>query len=241
LLLIYQTDGFLWNTVVPFGYLYNFSLPLAIIGALFLFSSRKTGHAAEPLLLLAWLFAAICIGIFQLADINRIHLIFIPIIFCAGAFLTWLGKQHKLSLVVMVLVYLTSFIIFYNIYQGKNYRQQANGAFYAGFLPALEFASQKGGQPICVTDNVQMPYIYVLFSEKMNPSLFMQEVRYVYPDTHSGLVQSLGRYFFGMPNCPKDTTTTYVLTSESPPENGIPYQVENFSNFHVYYPVNGTP
>jgi len=241
LLLLYQSDGMIWNVVEPFGYMYPFSISLAVIGAVLLIPSSKTNRTPEKLILLAWLAASLFIGLVQSVNINRIDLVFIPLILCIAVFMYWLGNHNRLALAVLLMVYLVSFYTFNNVYQGNAYQKDANGAFFAGLIPALDQARLEENQPICVTDHVNMPYIYVLFTEKMNPSLFIQAVKYVYPDTHSGLVLSLGRYYFGMANCPKDTTTTYILTGETPPENGITYQVENFTNFHVYYPVNQTP
>jgi flagellar biosynthesis protein FliQ len=221
--------------------MYPFSISLAVIGAVLLIPSSKTNRTPEKLILLAWLAASLFIGLVQRVNINRIDLVFIPLILCIAVFMYWLGNHNRLALAVLLMVYLVSFYTFNNVYQGNAYQKDANGAFFAGLIPALDQARLEENQPICVTDHVNMPYIYVLFTEKMNPSLFIQAVKYVYPDTHSGLVLSLGRYYFGMANCPKDTTTTYILTGETPPENGITYQVENFTNFHVYYPVNRTP
>lgn len=236
LLLVYQSDQHVWNSVEPFGYMYSFSLPLAIIGSILLFPRRDSPRISEILLVLSWLLASLTIGVFQYANINRVYLVFIPVILCIAFFLKWLGERSKVSFAAMILVYLTSFFIFTNVYHGKPYREQANQAFFPGLIPALEVAQGMGAQPICVTDNVNMPYIYAMFNEKMSPTTFFEQAEFENPGSQIGYVRSLGRYTFGLKNCIADPGTIYVLKNEKPPDNGISYRVEEFGDFRVFSP-----
>jgi hypothetical protein len=237
LLLVNQTDGMIWNDIVPFGYMYSFSIVLAIVGAVLLIPRNRLEGELERLLLLAWLAAAFCIGLVQSVSVNRLGLIFLPLILCTAACLDWLGHQSWLALAAVIGIYLISFFMFTNVYHSSEYRESADSWFFTGLIPALQQASQEGRQPICITDSVNMPYIYVLFVEKMNPTKFLQEVQYLDPDLQSGIVRSLGRYTFGVKNCPVDPATVYVLEGEKPPVNGVMYVVKNYNRFQVYSPV----
>ena len=237
LLFIVQSDGNIWNVVDPYGYLYVFSFPFAIIGAFLLFPYRKIKQFPEKLLILSWLFAALSIGFFQRVNINRICLIFIPIILCTAAFLVWLGNQHKVVLAILIGIYLLSFVSFNLGYHGVEYYKQAGEPFGVGLLPALKFASQQANNPICVTGNNRAPYIYVLFNERMAPSQYLDTIKYVYPNSISRNVISLGRYTFGLENCPIASTNVYVLFSEHPPsDNGVDFTEYDFGNYRVYMP-----
>ena len=237
LLFIVQSDGNIWNVVDPYGYLYVFSFPFAIIGAFLLFQSRKIKQFPEKLLIFSWLFAALSIGFFQRVNINRIGLIFIPIILCTAVFLIWLGKQHKVVLAILIGIYLLSFISFNLAYHGAEYYKQAGEPFGVGLLPALKFASQQDHNPICVTGNNRAPYIYVLFSERMAPSQYLDTIKYVYPNSISRNVISLGRYTFGLENCTRVSTNVYVLFSEHPPsDNSVDFTEYDFGNYQVYIP-----
>ena len=238
LLLIYQSDGLTWNVVEPFGYMYPFSISLAVIGAVLLIPSSRSNQTPEKLLMLAWLVASLFIGLVQLVNINRIDLVFIPLILCVAVFMNWLMNQNRLALAALLMVYLVSFYTFNNVYQGDAYQKDANQAFFAGLIPALDQARLEGNHPICVTDQVNMPYIYVLFTEKMDPAIFLKEVKFIDSDKIVGKVYSLGRYTFGIENCSANPLTVYVLSSEKPPDNGIVYSVRDYINYHVFSPTN---
>jgi hypothetical protein len=141
----------------------------------------------------------------------------------------------NLLLVIAICALLVGFAFFTRDYHGQQYRSKANAEFFNGLLPALDFARQEGDQPICVTKDVNMPYIYVLFSEKMNPRDYRHHIDYIEPRGRFREVRSLGRYTFGVQNCPNDVRTIYVLAGERPPGD-IHYKINNFGNFHVYSP-----
>jgi hypothetical protein len=236
-LFITQTDGNIWNVVEPYGYLYAFSFPFAIVGAYLLVKSKKVKEAPEKYLMLAWLFAALSIGVFQRANINRIGLVFIPIIFCAAVFLDWLSGKSKAALTIIIAIYIFSFIAFSITYHGQEYHKQASEPFAEGLMPALQFASQTGQNQICVTGNNRAPYIYVLFDNPQAPAQYLNSIKYIYPNSISRNVIALGRYTFGLENCSDDPTTVYVLYYEQPPSTaGVSFSEHDFGEYHVYSP-----
>lgn len=233
-----QTDGLVWNTVEPYGYFYRFTFPLAIIGAVWLVC--KSNRLPEQSLLLCWIVASLPIGILQPVNINRINLIFIPLIFCIAIFLTWLEEHLKVALIVAICAFFIGFVLFTRDYHGAAYRQEADKAFFMGLLPALDFVHQASDNdnPICVTGQVDMPYIFALFSERMNPSDYLDTVKYVNPKAPLREVRSFGRYTFGLEHCPReDRSTIYILSAEEqPPRQDIRYKVTSFNNYRVYVP-----
>ena len=236
LLFIQQTDTNVFNILDPYGYLYAFSFPMAVVGAFLLIPLQKKTIVPEKLFVLAWLLAGAVIGIAQRVNINRIALIFIPIILCTAVFLDWLGKQKKVVLGILVGIYLFSFIAFTKDYFDKPYFEASKPTFFAGLVPALNFANQQGNQSICVTNRVNNPYIFALFTAKLNPADYLKNIRYIHPELNSGPVSSVDRYTFGIANCSNDPATIYVLSIEEPPHNGIKYSVKDFMLYHVYLP-----
>jgi len=230
------SDGAVWNVVDPYGYLYSFSFPLAVVGIVLLFPFRGSGKSPEKLLILASLLAGLSVGLSQVPTTNRICLVYIPLVFCAAAFLDWLGSRRSIILATLVLIYLVSFSAFDISYHGSYYRQRASQAFFEGLIPAIQAAGGTGSQPVCVTDSINMPYVFVLFAEKPNPSTYLESIRYVDPKADFRQVQQMGRYSFGLANCPKDPNTVYLLSDEQPPQNGIHYTEETFVNYHVFIP-----
>jgi hypothetical protein len=237
LLMISQTDGNIWNVVDPFGYLYVFSFPFAIVGVYLLVKPEKPKKSPEKYLMLAWLVAALCIGVFQRANINRIGLVFIPIIFCCAVFLDWLGGRSRAALGILIAVFLFSFTVFNATYHGSEYQAQAGEPFAVGLMPALQYASQEATGPICVTGNNRAPYIYVLFNNPQPPSTYLNSIEYVYPNSISRNVVSLKRYTFGLDNCSPDPATVYVLYYEQPPStDGVSFTEKAFGEYHVFSP-----
>jgi asparagine N-glycosylation enzyme membrane subunit Stt3 len=239
-LLVIQSDGLLWNVLDPYGYFYTITFPLALTEAIFLIPTRKRAtNKAEKLLLLSWLIASVSIGVMQPANINRINLIFIPLILCISVFLVKLYKNYKHISLVAICLFLIGFIGFTLDYHGDDFRKHANELFYEGLIPALNVAKQEVDAPICVTDTVHQIYIYVLYSEKMNPADYANTIQWVdyrdpFRDTHT-----LGRYKFGLNNCPNDPKTIYVLTmKEEPPDNGLKYEIRVFTEYRVFLPRN---
>ncbi len=237
-LLINQTDGRIWNTLEQYGYFYKYSSPLWIFGIAQLLFSRRSATTPEQSLLLAWLLASFTIGILHPININRINLIFIPLILCASIAMAWVGKRSVIALIISLCVFFISFMLFTNSYHGEEYRRPANRSYFTGLIPALEFAQNVGenNDPICVTNSVNMPYIFVLFTEKINPLDYLNDIVYFEPPGQHRNVLSLGRYFFGVERCPGNPRTIFILEQEEPPNSAMGYKITHFGDYSVYQP-----
>jgi hypothetical protein len=235
-LLLKQDDGLIWNTVRPFGYFYVYTLPLAIIGGIQILLDRKSAHRMEQILLMGWITVSLLTGILQEVNVNRINLLFIPLLLCMAFPLEWLRKHLRILYFLAIFTLLIGFSFFTERYHGPDYRQQADRYFFTGLLPALEHAGRAVDQPVCVTDRVNMPYIFVLFSDKPDPATYLKTIQYDDPYSSFRKVISLGRYTFGLANCPADPRTVYVLSGEDPPANGILFSETTYGRFQVYAP-----
>ncbi len=237
-LLVTQTDGLIWNSLEPYGYFYGFTFLLAVIGILRLF--RKSAKFSEQLLILCWIAAALVVGMMQPVNINRINLIFIPLILCVASFLTWLGERQKIVFVLVICAFMMGFALFTRDYHGAAYRQKADEAFFTGLLPALDFVHQtrSDNSPICMTESVNMPYIFALFSEKINPADYLSSVKYIDAKAPFREVQSFGLYTFGLENCPQENPKTiYILFTEAQPaREDVRYKMTSFDRYRVYIP-----
>ncbi len=236
-LLILQSDGLISNTVDPYGYFYKITFPLALIGIILLVQFDKIASPAKKMFLLSWLGASFLIGIIQEPNVNRLNIIFIPIILNIAYCLFWLNNYRKFVIPTSVCLLLVGFIFFTISYHGEPYRQQINYKFNAGLFSALEFTKQFENNPICMTDKINMPYIFALFSEQSDPASYLNTIKYVDPKAPLRQVASIGRYTFGWKNCIGSRSFIYILRSdEIPPPLGDRYKFEFFDNFVVYYP-----
>lgn len=235
--LIVQTDGLIWNSLPSYGYFYVVTFPLELIGLLMLmFWKNKTGHP-ERLMALAWILGALMIGLQIEVNINRINLIFMPLILCTAILLEWLAERSQILFTVSICAFLIAFAFFIWDYFGKAYQDEIGREFSTGFLPAMNFAIQADNRPICASDKVNMPYIYALFAEKPNPLDYLNTVEYINPEAEFRQVRTFGRYTFGLQNCRLVPDTIYILREdELIPSLAASYATREFGIFNVYIP-----
>lgn len=219
-----------------YGYLYNVTFPLVLAGAV-LFQLRPDNRLQRRLLL-AWLVAALCVGLIIAPYFVHNNLIFIPLILFCAAFLEWLLNWNKTLFILSVAAFLAAFVAFTTYYHGPDYKQLADREYFTGLLSALDYARTTNANPICVTrPKINEPYIFALFSEKMAPSVGPDKIVYANADAQFREVSSVGRYFFGLENCPGNSSATYILFfNEPPPAAGKTFSVRQFGLFKVYLP-----
>jgi hypothetical protein len=139
-ILFTQHDAQIYNSLPRYGYFYRYTTPIIAIGMLFLLPWKNSKQKAEKLLLLAWIVAAFFIGVLETSIINRINLIFIPLIICAAIVVDWCCKHIKLIGGLLLVFLFIGFILFSRDYFGDAYRQQISKNFFAGILPSLQYA-----------------------------------------------------------------------------------------------------
>lgn len=238
-LLLSQNDFRARNVFPPYGYFYGVTFPLAILGVWALTRSLQQNRA-EKLLWIGWLGSAFILGMLEPVIINRINIIFIPLIGCVAYFVHWLGTRFRLAIPLAVGILLIAFAFFHYDYHADPYRLEAGKEFYTGLLPALRFAQEQTDGPICIsTYKVVQPYIFVLYTEKIPPAQVAEEIQYHQPITPLREVDKLGRYTFGLENCGQDPKSTYILFYRERPETPRNYEKSSFDYFTVYMPKNG--
>ena len=219
-----------------YGYLYNVTFPLVVAGAT-LFLLRREDRL-ERRLVLAWLAAAICVGLLIAPYLVHNNLLFMPLLLFVGVFLQWLMGWNKWVFALTLAAFLAGLVLFTAYYHGPAYKQQADREYFAGLLSALGYARSSSANPICVSrPKINEPYIFALFSEQMALSVSPDKIVYMDPEAQYREVSSVGRYFFGLENCPSDSPNTYILFfNESPPMAGKVFTVRQFDLFKVYVP-----
>ena len=232
-----QSDGFVQNTVEPYGYFYGITLPIAVLGMIILADRvGHQGHSWEAALLLAWIAAALIMALFLPVNTNQFNVVFIPIIICMALAIFWLSLRAPWVLPLSVAALIVAFAGFNLAYHGRAYREAASSEFRAGILPALRYASQTSPGPICVSA-ASGQYIYVLYLQHPSPTSYLTNMKYDDPLSPTRNVLTLGRYTFGVGNCTGSSIWTYVLSkSDNLPRLGNRYDYKFFDNYVVYYP-----
>jgi hypothetical protein len=121
------------------------------------------------------------------------------------------------------------------------YSEKLSMVFFESFGDAVSYASDQTDGTVYVTPSVNMPYIYVLFYERIDPRDFADSVVYGNPGGAFQQVSSFGRYRFqhGEPQFGETAAYVYAnseVNAEQMEHNG--YQVKRFKHYTVV--VGGT-
>ncbi|OBR67779.1 hypothetical protein A7K91_08580 [Paenibacillus oryzae] len=233
-------DGLLWNAVPPYGYLYPIAVPFILFGIAYSFQlvwrSKSIGHA----LLLSWLAAAIMVALVTEININRINIIFYPLLLFASGGIVPLWQRWRLAAMTAIISFGLFFAAF-AAYYFTTYSEKLSMVFFESFGDAVSYASDQTDGTVYVTPSVNMPYIYVLFYERIDPRDFADSVVYGNPGGAFQQVSSFGRYRFQHGEPQLGETAAYIYASgevnaEQMEQNG--YQVKRFKHYTVV--VGGT-
>jgi hypothetical protein len=235
-LLLSQNDNRIRNVFPPYGYFYGYTFPLAIAGAIWL-ARTLSPKREEKLLWFSWLIAAVILGALEPVIVNRVNVIFIPLIGLIAYFIYRLGTYSRFVLPVASVILLIAFAFFTTSYHGEQYRLEAGKEFYTGFLPALELAQKETDLPICISNyKVIMPYIFVLYTEKVPPAELVQQIHYSNPTTPFREADRLGRYTFGLDHCGENLNSAYILFRTEKLDGAKNYRKIRSDYFILYLP-----
>ena len=218
-ILLRQSDGLPWNSAGRFGLLYPISMPFALLGlaiALRQVIRARRGYRPEMLLLMN-LLAGLLLGALIRVNVNRVNIIFLPLVMLAALGLSWLdGKAGNRVLPAAAAVYTAFFVCFVGYYF-TDYRQEIRSSFSFGLEAAIETAEAEEG-PIYVSERILYPCV-LLFSQTPAEE-FRETVRYRNYPAAFLQVASFGRYVF--------------LYEEAAPEPGAVYILDNWSDLAAF-------
>jgi hypothetical protein len=235
-LLATQEDGTVYNVTAPYGVMYSslcFVLALGILLAIPYWVIRRRWPPAR-LFISLWFLACIPAGVVQEPNINRINLLLMALVVATGLALAVVDNRVRGALVLGILTLLVPFSFFTRDYFTTQ-RQLIAVDFFDGLIPALDYAkrSTRRDAEICVTGQVNMPYIYVLFSDPRDPQEHLKTVRYVDPTSPFREVTSFGRYTFGLERC--DFSQAREIVSHHDEAVAAPFvKSRSFGMFDVY-------
>lgn len=204
--MITQTDGNEYNAISSFGTIYFISFPFFIIGLFNIIKNRQFINNPNQFIFLSWLLCSIILGFTSHVNINRINIIFIPILYFTvfGFFdVENMLKPEFKKLYPTFLIGL--YIIFFGFFCGYYFfifKDEIKTNFSYGLGDAIQYAEKiKNNDTINITTNsINMPYIYVCFYNQTDPIDFRKTL--VYQDSNNGFkdVKSFGHYTFGKNN-----------------------------------------
>jgi hypothetical protein len=228
-LLVKQEDGRVWNAISGHGIIYPFGMALALVGLLVELHGPWKKRAFDPrVLMLLWLVVAVGLAAIQDGNINRVNLLWLPLVYFAAVGLRTVGRSRFL-VSGLVAVHLALFIGFASEYFGP-YRDRTAGAFYPSYGAAIRAATKAVAGKICVTNSPCFSYAFVLFYDRSDPREFAKTVVYEGEGEFQG-VKSYGRFTFGIDRCPDDTEAWILNNGDVDRFRDRAARIESFSDY----------
>ncbi len=235
-----ETDGLTYNTIPPYGVLYGGLLPLSASGVVALaIGARDATRRAGSLLFLAWVVAGLCTGVIGSMNVNRANILFVPLIVAVAVFIELISRPLRGLLSVPVVAVVVGCGLFLRAYYAPAYMAEVAQQFQSGYPEAMRFADSHSRSGVCVLADGNMPYIYTLFANPIDPRIFAATVVYTDQAAPFRRVASYAQYAFG--NCDPARTDTYVERANQPPPavpgNAATWSSADFSDLRVFYTV----
>ena len=204
-IIIIQADDNLYNVIPAIGTVYHISLPFFLAGIIHVVKNRKCiNNGLLNNIMLIWILVSIFFGITSAVNINRINIIFFPMLYFTLVGILNVKKiifykyqyHYKIACITLYSVLFLLFSLIYISYNNKEFN-----TFFCDLKNAIEYCNANyPNQKIHITtDNINTPYIYVCFYNKINPVLFKNTVKYSGYDNAFKEVLSFGKYTFGIP------------------------------------------
>lgn len=228
------SDGLIFNSFAPFGLFYFFGFSLALLGLIvLLFRCRQKKARRQDYFMLFALAAAAFCSFFISPNINRMNMAYFPILYLNAVGLDWLFVKCRAASVVTLSAYMLSFCMFLWTYF-TTYPTQLSQTFFEGLGPALEYAATIPADREYVTNHVNMPYIFVLFYNKIPTEEFTSSVIYENPDGAFRFVKSFGKYFFEWDE--PDSAGVYVIDRNELSQFDSRWLTVSFDQYYVLIP-----
>ena len=192
-----QSDGLPWNNAGPFGLLWGLpglALSLGGLGCSVYRIARRRGEDMDHIALFA-LAASLISCLFINVNVNRVNFLFLPLVWFQAVGLKALMEALPV-LRIPVCILLLCALGFLCRYCLTQQRAALEPAFHTGLLEAVS-SLEEGDEPVWITNQVNMPYVYVLFSRGTPPEEFQADVVYADPDAPFRHVTRFGRWRFG--------------------------------------------
>lgn len=228
-ILVTQSDGLPWNTAGKFGLLYPITLPFSLLGLVICLS--KSQKKPENVLVFANLLAALLLGLLIKVNVNRVNILFFPLILLAARGLDWLCGRWKPLLGAVLAVYLL-FFSFFEAYYFTDYRRTMDYNFGEGLEEALASVAESE-DPVIVSDDIQ--YSQVLFFTQTPTERFRDTVSYKFYPSAFLDATAFDRWRFGIDAENLDPSLVYILSAwdDSAPFSEAGYTLTPYGIYKV--------
>jgi hypothetical protein len=234
--LLYLTTGkpdWLWNQLPGYGVAFLFTFPLLIVG---LFTQR---HQRKSFPFYAWFGVSFLFSLILYQNINRMGILFLPMIYFHVQGLAWLIQKRKWVYQPILGILATAVILFHVDY-ATIYAEQIKTYFAHGYGEALTYALrlQKTDYRLPSQGQVNGSHVLALFYIQPDPHDVVETGVYLNPGAEFQYLASFaseGRTFHFIDPTPSQYVpeeTVYVIRQQY--ESYFNPDLYQFSHFHQF-------
>jgi len=228
-----HNDGLPWNSIPERDHVYPILFIFTLVGIVYIRVRLARQFCIKQAILALWFVIAVLMAFITDVNINRINIIYYPAIMLGAIGLDWLTGRARLLLWTAVCGLSLLFASFCSYYF-TDYPNRISPSFFESFGEAVQYASDATDGSVHITNAVNMPYIYVLFYERIDPHHFLDTVQYSNPGGAFQQVSSFGRYTFQSPSIVDGERAAYIFPNYDVPvvDEGR-YEVKPFKHYTV--------
>lgn len=239
-----QSDGLPWNSIKNYGIFYPATLAFSFAGlALAIWHcilDIKKHRLGLSFFIISWLIAGLVIGALIHVNINRINLLFMPmLILAAWGLLFAFNYIHPKTIFIPLFAYMLYFAMFEKEYF-TTYKDQIANNFCEGIEDAMNLATYKANSEntkIIVDPNTSYPRI--LFFGQVDLRSYLSTVKYTNFPSAFLYVYSFDKYSFVVNENDIKPGNVYLLENSGNRMDKLQqagYEVRNFGKYIVGYP-----
>ncbi len=206
-----KADGRLTNAAWDYGTYYLFSMVLSTIGLISTIVKCRKKEFNYDYIAMCMFIASTIFTLMIGVNINRIHIIYIPILIFILKGLEWLGERSDKLLTIVLVMFTIQFCLFIAYYTTK-FNENAEIYYFETFGEAAVYMKENGNSDTTtyVTTKVNGNYMLVLFYTKHNVLDYMNTVKFYESDYEFKMAESFGNYIFYLPK-EIDYTANYIV------------------------------
>lgn len=234
------TPDFIWNKIDDYNILFIFTFPLTLLGMIRSFRrGMKWSSFSTEVVMCAWFIGGFVLSLIIKQNINRLSVLFMPMVYFLGVGLHYLATHLREAFVIATAGIAVAAGMFINYYF-TDYADDTRVAFMNGYEDAAKYAaSLESDQIYCSYTGVNGPFILTLYFCQIPPEDFYSTVRYYDPNAEFRHAYSFGKYVFTLPsdvNADPHRDDVFVVNrSEVHLFNEEYFEVCYFDNFAVVW------
>ena len=209
-ILLLQNDEFNINALPFFGIVYTISPFFIVIGIFFGFRSKdKIDTVFKIWLCVAFLLIFICEP-----NINRMNILYFPIIYFCIFGIHFLVDSFASIQKVIIFIYIATFICFLIVYFNTDFTKTFT--VVSGVENIIEATNNVEADNIYFEYSFKEPQIYICFFNKINTREYVETVRFLNNMKTFGSVREFGRYklWFKLDNIDNEGNNCYVMRKD---------------------------